>query len=153
MELDYLLTRSGLTCPEVSSKVCHDSFCQPGSSVSALNMPVQRLKVAILPLDLPCSGPVTLSGEILTTVKYHRKKPDRFSSNDDMDVKNVSQFKHATWNIRGLAGKEEELDKILNKNDIQSLQKVKRNCKERNRLNITRLFTVEWKDTPEANPE
>jgi len=29
-----LLTRSGLTYPEVSSKVCHDSFCQLGNSVS-----------------------------------------------------------------------------------------------------------------------
>jgi hypothetical protein len=29
MELDHLLTRSGLTCPEASSKVCHDSFCTP----------------------------------------------------------------------------------------------------------------------------
>jgi len=28
--LGYLLTRSGLTYPEVSSKVCHDSFCQRG---------------------------------------------------------------------------------------------------------------------------
>jgi hypothetical protein len=35
----------------------------------SLNMPVQRLKVAILPLDLTCSGPVTHSGEILTTGK------------------------------------------------------------------------------------
>jgi len=43
----------------------------------SLNMPVQRLKVAILPLDLPCSGPVTHSGEILTTGKSHGKKPDR----------------------------------------------------------------------------
>jgi hypothetical protein len=34
MELGHLLTRSGLTCPEASSKVCHDSFCQSGSSVS-----------------------------------------------------------------------------------------------------------------------
>jgi hypothetical protein len=33
-ELGYLLIRSGLTYPEVSSKVCHDSFCQSGSSVS-----------------------------------------------------------------------------------------------------------------------
>jgi hypothetical protein len=39
-------------------------------------MPVQRLKVAIPPLDLTCSGPVTHSGEILTTGKSHRKKPD-----------------------------------------------------------------------------
>jgi len=37
----------------------------------SLNMPVQRLKVVILPLDLPCSGPVTNSGEILTTGKSH----------------------------------------------------------------------------------
>jgi len=34
MELGHLLTLSGLTYPEVSSKVCHDSFCQLGSSVS-----------------------------------------------------------------------------------------------------------------------
>ena len=45
-----------------------------------LNMSVQRLKVAILPLDLTCSGPVTHSREILTTGKSHGKKPDRFSS-------------------------------------------------------------------------
>ena len=34
MELRHLLTRSGLTYPEVSSEVCHDSFCQLGNSVS-----------------------------------------------------------------------------------------------------------------------
>jgi len=34
MELDHLLTLSSLTYPEVSSKVCHDSFCQLGNSVS-----------------------------------------------------------------------------------------------------------------------
>ena len=34
MELVHLLTRSGLTYPEVSSKLYHDSFCQLGSSVS-----------------------------------------------------------------------------------------------------------------------
>jgi hypothetical protein len=34
MELGHLLTRSGLTYPEVSSKVCHDSFCQMENSVS-----------------------------------------------------------------------------------------------------------------------
>jgi len=34
MELGHLLTRSGLTYPEVSSKVCHDSFCQLVNSVS-----------------------------------------------------------------------------------------------------------------------
>ena len=35
-ELGHLLTRSGLTYPEVSSKVYHDSFCQSDSSVSLL---------------------------------------------------------------------------------------------------------------------
>jgi hypothetical protein len=34
MELGHLLTRSRLTYPEVSSKICHDSFCQSASSVS-----------------------------------------------------------------------------------------------------------------------
>jgi len=34
MELGLLLTRSSLTCPEVFSKVCHDSFYQLGNSVS-----------------------------------------------------------------------------------------------------------------------
>jgi len=34
MELGHLLTRPDLTYPEVSSKVCHDSFCQLGNSVS-----------------------------------------------------------------------------------------------------------------------
>jgi hypothetical protein len=34
MELGHLLARSGLTCPEVSSKVCLSSFCQSGSSAS-----------------------------------------------------------------------------------------------------------------------
>ena len=34
MEMGHLLTRSGLTYPDVSSKVYHDSFCQLGSSVS-----------------------------------------------------------------------------------------------------------------------
>jgi hypothetical protein len=34
MELGHLLTRSGLTYPEVSSKVCHDSFCRLENIVS-----------------------------------------------------------------------------------------------------------------------
>jgi hypothetical protein len=98
MELDHLLTRSSLTYPEVSSKVCqlgnsvslpwviyYEVFCiHVVSSFSCIpvicpeleEMPVQRLKVAILPLDLPWSGPVTHSGEILTTGESHGKKPD-----------------------------------------------------------------------------
>jgi len=36
MELDHFLTRSGLTYPEISSKVYCDSFCQLGSSVEVV---------------------------------------------------------------------------------------------------------------------
>jgi hypothetical protein len=32
----------------------------------------------------------------------------------------VSRFKYVTWNVRGLAEKEEELDNILNENNIQT---------------------------------
>jgi len=83
-------------------------------------MPVQRLNVAFLPPDLPCSGPITHSGEMLTSGKSHRKKTDRFFLNDDTDVKKVLGFKYATWNTRGLGEKEEELDQILNENNIKS---------------------------------
>ena len=62
----------------------------------SLNMPVQRLKVATLPLHLPCSGPVTRSGEILTIGKSHGKKPDRYFLNDNMDVEN---YVYNTFNI------------------------------------------------------
>ena len=34
-------------------------------------------------------------------------------------MKKVLWFKYATWNIRGLGEKEEELDKILNENNIK----------------------------------
>ena len=58
-------------------------------------MPVQWLNVAILPLDLPCSGPITHSGEILTCGKSHRKKPDSFSLNDNMYEILYEAFKHS----------------------------------------------------------
>ena len=73
----------------------------------------------MLPLDLACSGPVTHLGEILTTGKSHGKKPVIISLNVEMDVKKVSRFKYATWNIRWLGEGEEELDKILNENNIK----------------------------------
>jgi hypothetical protein len=98
--------------------------------MSSLNTPVQRLKVATLPLDSPCLGPVTLPldspclgpvihlGEILTAGKSHRKKLLRLSLNADIDIKKVSRFKYATWNVRGLAVKEGDLDKFLNEYNI-----------------------------------
>jgi hypothetical protein len=38
------------------------------------NMPVQRLKVAIVALELPCSGIVKHSGKILATGKSLKEK-------------------------------------------------------------------------------
>jgi hypothetical protein len=70
----------------------------------SLNMPVQRLKVATLPLDLPCSGPVTHSGEILTTGKSHRKKPDSTQGNKtllpDLQKESWQNFEEASGHVR-----------------------------------------------------
>jgi hypothetical protein len=43
MELGHLLTCSGLMCPEISSKVCHDSFCQSGSCFITLGNQLQGI--------------------------------------------------------------------------------------------------------------
>jgi hypothetical protein len=40
--------------------------------MSPESMPFQRLKVAILPLGLPCSGLVTPKAEILNTSNSHK---------------------------------------------------------------------------------
>jgi len=81
------------------------------SSNISLNMPVHRLKVAILPLDLPCSGPVTNSGEILTTGESHGKKPDRFSLKDDVDVEILEQWaRHFKTQFKKEYSEEEESD-------------------------------------------
>jgi hypothetical protein len=44
------------------------------------------LKIAILPLDLPCSGLVTHSREIPTTGKSH-KRPYGLFAKDDTEIK------------------------------------------------------------------
>jgi hypothetical protein len=86
--------------PNVSSTVFLGSFC---------------LKVAILTLDLPCSGRVRHSGDISIAGKSHKKKLHG-SSKDDTEIKKVSLFTYATWNVRRLREKEEELEKTLNEN-------------------------------------
>jgi hypothetical protein len=42
--------------------------------IPSLNMAVQKLKVAVLPLDVPCSGPVTYLEKMLTTGNSQKKK-------------------------------------------------------------------------------
>ena len=49
------------------------------------------------------------------------KEAGQIFLNDDTVVKKVLRFKYATWDIRGLGEKEEELDKILNENNIKLL--------------------------------
>jgi hypothetical protein len=44
--------------------------------ISFQSTPVQRLKAAILPLDLACSGSVTHLGDISIIGKSHKKNPD-----------------------------------------------------------------------------
>ena len=72
--------------------------------MASLDMPVHRLKFAILPLDLPRSGLVTHSGELLPPGKCHGMKPDRYYLND-ADVEKVLRSEYAAWNIRGLGEK------------------------------------------------
>ena len=99
---------------------------QSGTSLSSgmekmpfQNMPVQRLKVAFLLLDLPWFGLITHSREIQTTDKSHKKKPDVLFPKDDLEMRKVLWFKYVTWNGRGLGEKEEELDKTLNESNIK----------------------------------
>jgi len=70
----------------------------------SLNMPVQRLKVAILPLDLTSSGPVTNSGEILTTGKSRGKKNN--SSRDEIHENNsrihLDRLENKCTNCKGV---------------------------------------------------
>jgi hypothetical protein len=52
------------------------NFFVSGGRNAIPDMPVQRLMVAVLSLDLPCSGLVAHSGETLNFGKSHKKKPD-----------------------------------------------------------------------------
>jgi hypothetical protein len=69
--LGHLLTTSGPTYPEVSSKVCHDTFCQLGNSVS--------LPWVLLPLMLMLvtDGVVEQTN---TQSQYDRNVPSRITT-------------------------------------------------------------------------
>jgi hypothetical protein len=55
--------------------------------MSSQNSPVQMLKLAILPLELLCSGFVSCSGEILTTCKSQKKKLEGLFPKDVTETK------------------------------------------------------------------
>jgi len=59
--------------------------------------------------DIPCSGLVTHSGEILTNDKSHKKKIKKVTPKDDTKMRRVLQMKYATRNIRKLGEKEKEI--------------------------------------------
>jgi len=104
----------------------------------SLNMPVQRLKVAILPLDLTCTGPVIHSGEILTTGKSYGKKPDRFSLNDDMDDEIHEKNTWTDYKTNAQITKELKITPILDK-----LMEYNRNWIQHvNRIPLNRLPRV-----------
>jgi len=58
-----------------------------------------------------------------------------------MDVEKVLRFKYATWNIRGLEEKEEELDKTLNENNIK-ISVITESKKELQGTKETKHYTV-----------
>jgi len=58
------------------------------------NTTVQKLKIAILPLDLHCSRLVTHSRRILTTGTSHKKRPDGLFAKDDTEMKKTLMIYH-----------------------------------------------------------
>jgi hypothetical protein len=48
----------------------------------------------------------------------HKKKLDRLSPKDALEMKNLLRFKYVAWNVRGLGEEEEGLDRTLNENNI-----------------------------------
>ena len=65
-----------------SHKRGNDDRVLPGmKEMPSQNTPVQGLKVATLPLDLTKSGLLTHAGEILSSGKYHKNKPDGLKNN------------------------------------------------------------------------
>jgi len=67
-------------------------------------MPVQRLKLTFLPLDVLCYGLLSHSGETVATGQTHKKKLSGLFPKDE-SVK-VLRFKYAVWNVLGLREKE-----------------------------------------------
>jgi hypothetical protein len=84
----------------------HSFIRDGGNAIPKLAGP--EAKVAILPLDLIGSGFITLTAEILTTGKSHKKKLGGLFPKKDTEMTEVLQFKYAIWNVRELGEKEEE---------------------------------------------
>ena len=69
------------------------------------NVPVQRLKLAVLPLDLPCSGLLIHSGEIIVAGNCDKKKAEGLLRKDDQKtrdtIKETSRRVRPDWINKG----------------------------------------------------
>jgi hypothetical protein len=79
------------------------------------------IKVADPPLDSPCDGPVTYPGDIKTLriPSKGRSRPTlKYDSKARLNTQRIGKLKVATWNVRGIAEKTEELQTELLKRKI-----------------------------------
>jgi hypothetical protein len=117
-------------------------------------MLVQRLKIAILPLDLPYSGLIRHAEEILTTGKSHKKLDISFPK-DFLEIKKVLQFKYATWNVTGLREREHKLHTALKENNIKIsvITESKKKFQGTKEIENYTVIYRELTDTAEARQE
>jgi len=57
-------------------------------------------------------GLITLTGDILTTGKSHKKKLGSLFPKKDTEMTKVLQFKYATWNVREPGEKGRRMTKL-----------------------------------------
>ena len=76
--------------------------------------------MAAPPLDSPCDGPVTYPGDQDTRKILKRKKwtDTQYDNKTRFDGQRFGILKVATWNVRGIAEKTEELQTELLKRKI-----------------------------------
>jgi hypothetical protein len=89
--------------------------------IPSQTMPVQRLKVAVLQLDLTMLWARNQFRRNSDLWECHKEKLDGLFPKDDSEMKTVLRLKCATWNVRELGEKEKELDKTWNENNIKIL--------------------------------
>ena len=96
MQLGHLLTRPGLTYPEVSSKVYYDSFCQLASSVS---LPWVIYFEASLHFVCGYTGSTSESGDLATAFFYFQLERERRLMLPSGVAVNSVQFEIKLWMV------------------------------------------------------
>ena len=89
--------------------------------------------MAAPPLDSPCDGPVTYPGDTKILVKSSKERggPTQYNNKATFDRQRFAKLKVATWNVRGIAEKTEELQTELLKwkTDIAIITETKKKNK------------------------